>query len=157
MAGEESKTPGISKVVTAMVSDTAISLDAALSAVATDECGAVVSFSGVVRNHDDRRGVLRLNYSAHPSANRIIEDIATEIAGKYAGVRLWAAHRIGELEVGDAALVAAVSAAHRGDAFDACRDLVESVKFRLPIWKEQVFEDGDVEWVGIGVTRQRER
>jgi molybdopterin synthase catalytic subunit len=154
MAGDEAKSPRNSKVVTAVVSNTAISLDTALAAVAAEECGAVVSFSGVVRNHDGRPGVLRLDYSAHPSANGVIEDIAAEVAGMYDGVRLWAAHRVGELKVGDAALVAAASAAHRGDAFDACRDLVEGVKFRLPIWKEQFFEDGDVEWVGIGVNGQ---
>lgn len=139
-----------SEVLAALVSAVPISVDDAMAAVEAEDCGAVVSFSGVVRDHDGGRGVLRLNYSAHPSAERVISEIAAKIAGRYDGVRLWAAHRIGSLSVGDAALVAAVAAAHRGSAFDACRDLVEAVKFRLPVWKEQFFEDGDVEWVGIG-------
>jgi molybdopterin synthase catalytic subunit len=111
--------------------------------------GAVVSFSGVVRNHDGGRPVTRLEYSAHPTAAQTLADVAAEIARDSAGVRAIAvSHRIGILEIGDAALVAAVAADHRKAAFDTCALLVDTVKARLPVWKHQIFDDGTDEWVG---------
>ena len=111
--------------------------------------GAVVSFAGVVRNHDGGRGVTRLEYSAHPSAAEVIAEVVEEVCAKSAGVRAIAAsHRIGTLDIGDAALVVAVAADHRRAAFDTCADLVDAVKARLPVWKHQVFADGSDEWVG---------
>jgi molybdopterin synthase catalytic subunit len=77
-------------------------------------------------------------------------DVAAEIAQKYDGVRIWVAHRTGPLEIGDAALVAAVASAHRAAAFAAATELVDTVKERVPVWKEQRFADGSTEWVGIG-------
>lgn len=139
-----------SQVLYAGISEGLLSLDEALSQVGSAECGAVVGFGGVVRNHDGGRDVVRLGYSAHPSAGGIIADIAAEIAAKYDGVRIWVAHRTGALTIGDPALVAAVAAGHRGEAFAACSELVDTVKERAPIWKEQFFTDGTVEWVGAG-------
>lgn len=117
------------------------------AAVGAAEAGAVVSFSGTVRNHDHGRGVLRLSYEGHPSAGDLLREVAEEIAAR-PGVRgVVVSHRIGDLEIGDPALVAAVAAEHRKEAFDACADLVDEVKARLPIWKHQFFDDGTDEWV----------
>jgi molybdopterin synthase catalytic subunit len=110
--------------------------------------GAVVGFAGVVRDHDGGRTVTRLEYSAHPSAQRTLVDVAAEIAADCQGVRAIAvSHRVGTLEIGDAALVAAVAADHRRAAFEACARLVDTVKARLPVWKHQFFADGSDEWV----------
>jgi molybdopterin synthase catalytic subunit len=138
------------EVVHAAVADTPITPEQAQAGVDSPRCGAVVGFSGVVRNHDGGRDVTSLAYSAHPSAERIIREVAEEIAARHDGVRIWVAHRVGPLAIGDQALVAAVGAAHRGEAFRACSDLVDLVKERVPIWKEQFFTDGSVEWVGAG-------
>ena len=137
-------------VVHAAVADTPISPEEAYAGVDSPHCGAVVGFSGVVRDHDGGKGVTSLTYSGHPSAGRIIREVAEEIAAQHDGVRIWVAHRVGPLAIGDQALVAAVGAAHRGEAFEACADLVDRVKERVPIWKEQFFTDGTVEWVGAG-------
>ena len=117
--------------------------------VAHQAAGAVVGFAGVVRDHDGGRTVTRLEYSAHPSAQQTLADVAAEIAAESRGVRAIAvSHRIGTLEIGDAALVAAVAADHRQAAFDTCARLVDAVKARLPVWKHQFFADGSDEWVG---------
>ena len=111
--------------------------------------GAVVSFAGVVRNHDGGRGVTRLEYSAHPSAAQVLAEVAADVAAASEGERAIAvSHRIGVLQIGDAALVAAVSADHRAAAFHTCALLVDTVKERLPVWKHQFFTDGTDEWVG---------
>lgn len=140
---------GASRVLNATVSDLPLNAEHAHDAAWSPECGAVVGFSGIVRNHDGGRGVASLSYSAHPSAEQVIVAVAADIAGKYDGVRIWVGHRTGPLQIGDAALVAAVAAAHRGVAFAACAELVDTVKERVPIWKEQGFSDGSSEWVGV--------
>ncbi|AOS65834.1 molybdenum cofactor synthesis domain-containing protein [Actinoalloteichus hymeniacidonis] len=110
--------------------------------------GAVVGFRGVVRNHDGGRGVRELEYVGHPTAARIAAEVAADVAARNPAVSALAVtHRLGLLAVGDLALVCAVSAAHRAAAFAACADLVDEIKARLPIWKRQVFVDGDEEWV----------
>ena len=152
------------EVVNAVLSAEPISVDQAIAAVESDTAGAVVSFSGVVRNHDGGKAVERLSYSAHPTAHQVMADVvarlvaeqtaAADSAGAGGGpaqpVRIWAAHRIGMLEIGDPALVCAVAAAHRGQAFAVCSELVDRIKEQVPIWKEQFFTDGTVEWVGAG-------
>ena len=111
--------------------------------------GAVVTFAGVVRDHDGGRSVRGLEYSAHPTAAKVVSDIAAEIAGRARGVRAIAvSHRVGRLEIGDVALACAVAADHRREAFETCAELVEEVKRLLPVWKHQVFTDGSDEWVG---------
>jgi molybdopterin synthase catalytic subunit len=117
------------------------------NAVGDRRAGAVVSFQGVVRDHDHGRAVTSLEYEGHPSAIDILRDIAAEIAADPAVYAVAVSHRIGPLAIGDAALVAAVSTAHRAGAFAACARLVDEVKARLPIWKRQVFADGTEEWV----------
>jgi molybdopterin synthase catalytic subunit len=136
-------------VLRAALTDQPISLAEHEDLVGHQSAGAVVGFVGVVRDHDGGRGVTRLEYSAHPSAARVLSEVVTEVAGRSSGVRAVAAsHRIGVLEIGDAALVAAVAADHRQAAFATCADLVDTIKSRLPIWKHQFFADGADEWVG---------
>lgn len=137
-------------VLAALISPEPLSLETAMAEAGSDDCGAVVSFSGVIRNHDGGRDVARLSYSSHPTASAVIEALAAEVAQAHPGVRLWVAHRIGDLQIGDSALVCAAAAAHRKPAFEACSILVERVKAEVPVWKEQFFTDGTVEWVGIG-------
>lgn len=150
-------TESVFDVVHAVLSAEPISVEQAIAAVESDTAGAVVSFSGVVRNHDGGKAVERLSYSAHPTAHQVMADVvAALVAERSEGssgaqpVRIWAAHRIGLLEIGDPALVCAVSAAHRGEAFAVCSELVDRIKEQVPIWKEQFFTDGAVEWVGAG-------
>jgi molybdopterin synthase catalytic subunit len=117
------------------------------AAVADKAAGAVVSFSGVVRDHDGGRSVTELEYVGHPSAPELIAEIAAEFAARPDVQSVAVSHRVGLLAIGDVALACAVSAAHRGQAFAACAELVDEVKARLPIWKRQVFTDGAEEWV----------
>ena len=145
------------EVVHAVLSAEPISVDQAIAAVESDTAGAVVSFSGVVRNHDGGKPVDRLSYSAHPTAHQVMADVVAQLVAEHEGagsatppVRIWAAHRVGPLEIGEPALVCAVSAAHRGQAFAVCAELVDRIKAQVPIWKEQFFSDGTVEWVGAG-------
>lgn len=150
------------EVVHAVLSTEPISVDQAIAAVESETAGAVVSFSGVVRNHDGGKPVDRLSYSAHPTARKMLDDVVAQLVAEQAAgtdaadgaaappVRIWVAHRVGPLEIGDPALVCAVSAAHRGQAFAVCSELVDRVKAQVPIWKEQFFSDGTVEWVGAG-------
>jgi molybdopterin synthase catalytic subunit len=116
-------------------------------AVADPAAGAVVAFQGVVRDHDHGRAVTLLEYEAHPSAQAVLAAVAAEVAADPAVCAVAVSHRVGRLAVGDVALVAAVSTAHRAAAFAACARLVDSVKARLPVWKRQVFADGTEEWV----------
>jgi molybdopterin synthase catalytic subunit len=134
-------------VVIAEVSAEALDLSAHESAVADPRAGAVVTFQGVVRDHDEGRGVTLLEYEGHPSAPAILREVAAEIAADPDVYAVAVSHRIGVLKIGDVALVAAVSTAHRAAAFGACARLVDEVKSRLPIWKRQVFGDGTEEWV----------
>jgi molybdopterin synthase catalytic subunit len=137
------------EVLRAGLSENPIELAEHEALVSHQAAGAVVSFSGVVRNHDGGRAVTRLEYSAHPTAAQTLADVVAEIAADCEGVRAIAvSHRIGVLEIGDAALVAAVAADHRRAAFDTCALLVDTVKARLPVWKHQIFDDGTDEWVG---------
>ena len=135
--------------MTAMVevTEAPLSPDLHAKAVAGAGSGATVVFSGVVRDHDHGRSVVELEYVAHPSAAEVLREVADEVAADPAVHAVAVSHRIGALQVGDAALVAAVSAGHRAEAFAVCERLVDLVKTRLPIWKRQVFPDGTDEWV----------
>jgi molybdopterin synthase catalytic subunit len=136
-------------VVRAALSEQLIELAEHEALVLHRAAGAVVGFVGMVRDHDGGRSVTRLEYSAHPSAHQVISEVAAEIAQSSKGVRAIAvSHRIGTLNIGDAALVAAVAADHRAAAFETCALLVDTVKARLPVWKHQLFADGSDEWVG---------
>jgi len=111
--------------------------------------GAVVTFAGVVRDHDGGRAVRSLDYSAHPTAGKVVAEVAADIAARTPGVRAIAlSHRVGPLGIGEVALACAVAADHRREAFATCAELVDEVKRRLPVWKHQSFTDGTDEWVG---------
>lgn len=115
-------------------------------AVAGPRYGAVVVFTGVVRDHDGGQAVTALEYSAHPEAERFLRRCCAEVA-EATGLPVAAVHRTGGLVVGDLAIVAAVAAPHRAEAFDACARLVDRIKHEVPIWKRQLFADGMSEWV----------
>lgn len=138
----------MTEVLRAALSEDAIDLTEHEALVAHRAAGAVVGFAGVVRDHDGGQSVTRLEYSAHPTAHQTLNELAADIARESVGVRAIAvSHRVGVLEIGDAALVAAVAADHRAAAFETCALLVERVKAQLPIWKHQFFVDGSDEWV----------
>jgi molybdopterin synthase catalytic subunit len=117
------------------------------AAVADPRAGAVVSFAGVVRDHDGGRVVTALEYEGHPTAESVLREVVAEIGKDPAVYAIAVSHRVGPLAIGDVALAAAVSTAHRAEAFEVCARLVDEVKARLPIWKHQVFDDGSDEWV----------
>ena len=135
-------------VVRAALTDQLIDTTEHQALVSHQAAGAVVVFAGVVRDHDGGRTVIRLDYSSHPSAEQTLAAVVDEIAIDCSGVRAIAvSHRVGTLNVGDAALIVAVAADHRRAAFETCARLVDTVKERLPVWKHQFFADGTDEWV----------
>jgi len=119
-----------------------------LAAVADVAGGGLVLFVGTVRDHDRDKGVTGLDYSAHPSALDRMTEVALTVAKEYDVLAVAAVHRVGALTLGDAAVVVATVAAHRGEAFEASRALIDELKATVPIWKHQVFTDGSDEWVG---------
>jgi len=129
------------------VTQESLDVPAIQALVADPAAGAVVTFCGDVRNFDHGRQVQSLTYEGHPTAAAVLREVAQEIAGQFEIVGLAVCHRIGELKISDAALVAVVSTGHRGDAFLACQALVDLTKARLPVWKHQIFVDGTDEWV----------
>jgi molybdopterin synthase catalytic subunit len=125
-----------------------LSVDEIQAAAADPAAGAIALFIGTVRDHDHRRGVTALSYSAHPSAVTELGRVAEKIAASHEILSLAVAHRTGDLQVGDLAVVAGVGAAHRDVAFAACHALIDEPKATVPIWKHQLFTGGDSEWVG---------
>jgi molybdopterin synthase catalytic subunit len=130
------------------IRDTELSVDEVRAAVAGPGAGGIALFAGAVRDTDHDQGVTGLSYSAHPSAEAELWRVAELIADKFPVLGIAAVHRVGDLAVGDLAVVAAVACAHRGAAFDACRELIDVLKASVPIWKHQRFTDGSSEWVG---------
>ncbi len=136
------------RVARALVTEEPLSVEEHARLVEDDAAGAVVTFSGVVRDHDGGKGVRDLTYEGHPSAGQVIADVVADLSARWTGVRAVAvSHRLGALTIGDVALACAVAAEHRGQAFAACSELVDEVKARLPVWKHQHFADGTDEWV----------
>lgn len=135
-------------VVRARVHSEPINMAELVAAVERDEAGATLTFVGAVRNHDAGRGVVSIDYEAHPDADQVIARVAHDVARSSGTLAIAVEHRSGHLEVGDIALGAAVSAAHRREAIDTIDKLVEQVKMQLPVWKKQVFPDGSHEWTG---------
>ncbi|MEU3016195.1 MULTISPECIES: molybdenum cofactor biosynthesis protein MoaE [unclassified Nocardiopsis] len=141
------------QITLAAVRDTPLSVDEVLTAVADPRAGGTAVFIGTVRDHDHGRDVAALSYSAHPSVEAQLRAVMEKVLGDTTApgrpvVRMAAAHRVGDLEIGDLAVVVAASAAHREEAFAACRRLIDDLKAQVPIWKNQSFEDGATEWVG---------
>ena len=130
------------------VRESELSVDEVRAAVADPAAGGIALFAGAVRDSDHDRSVSGLSYSAHPSAVDELRRVAEVIAEKYPVIGIAAVHRVGDLAIGDLAVVLAVSCPHRAEAFDACRDLIDILKASVPIWKHQRFGDGTAEWVG---------
>jgi molybdopterin synthase catalytic subunit len=130
------------------VRESELSVDEVRAAVADPAAGGIALFAGAVRDTHHERGVTGLSYSAHPSAAGELRRVAEVIAEKYPVIGIAAVHRVGDLAIGDLAVVLAVSCPHRAEAFDACRDLIDILKASVPIWKHQRFDDGTAEWVG---------
>jgi molybdopterin synthase catalytic subunit len=131
------------------VTDQVISAAHLATLVQGNKSGAVVTFSGDVRNHDDGKDVSTLIYEIHPSAQDVLVLVVSEVASRFAINDVAVAHRYGDIAIGECAFAVAVSADHREAAFEACSALVNSVKEKLPIWKHQVFADGSDQWVNF--------
>lgn len=136
-------------VVLVGLRDAALSVDEVLDAVRHPACGGIALFVGVVRDHDHGDAVSALDYEAHPSAVETMRAVCEEVAASHEALRVAAVHRTGALHVGDLAVVVAAAAPHRGQAFDAARSLIDTLKARTPIWKHQRLGDGSTEWVGL--------
>ena len=132
------------------IRSTPLSVDEVLAAVQHPSVGGTACFVGGVRDDDGGRIVTALGYSAHPSAGEALVAVAARVAADFPGVRLAAVHRVGDLVVGDLAVVVAAGAGHRAEAFEAARRLIDDIKREVPIWKHQRFADGTEEWVGAG-------
>ena len=135
------------RVVFARISAASISVEECVAAVEHAAAGAIVTFAGIVRNHDGGRAVLSLVYEAHPSASEVIAGVARAVVVEFESVTIAVEHRSGSLTVGETALACAVASAHRTEAFAACARLVDLVKEQVPMWKLQRFADGEEEWV----------
>lgn len=135
----------------ARIENEPLSLEAHLASVDDVRMGAEVSFVGRVRDHDPdaASAVVALEYTAHPDAEAVLATLAARAIGETDAV-VAVSHRVGRLAVGDAAVVIAVAAAHRGEAFEVCRMLIEAIKAELPVWKRQVEADGTTAWKGLG-------
>lgn len=142
--------PAVEPFAWGRVTEETLDLTAAEARVKTPQTGALAVFHGVVRDHDSGRDdVVGLAYTAHPEAQAVLDEVLAEAVADHPGVRMSAEHRIGELCVGDDALVVAVASAHRMEAFTACAALVDRIKARVPIWKRQDYSDGVHDWVGV--------
>ena len=143
----------VEEITLAAVRDTPLSVDEVLAAVSHPRVGGTAVFIGTVRDHDHGRDVAALSYSAHPSVEARLREVMekvlsdTSVVGRPV-VRMAAIHRVGDLEIGDLAVVVAAAAEHREEAFAACRRLIDGLKAQVPICKNQAFEDGETEWVG---------
>lgn len=130
------------------LSTSPIEVHAAYDAVRRPGAGGVALFVGAVRDTDGGRPVVGLGYSAHPTAEGVLRDVVHEVLDGQPVHSAIALHRLGDLVVGDLALVVAVACSHRAEAFPLCERLVEQIKARVPIWKHQTYVDGTDEWVG---------
>jgi molybdopterin converting factor subunit 1 len=132
------------------VSEEPLSLEEVVRAVTSEEQGGVVTFTGVVRRESRGKRIVRLEYEAYRGmAERKMGEIGAGLAAEFPGVRVAMVHRVGTLQVGELAVVIAVSAPHRAAAFDACRAAIDRLKETVPIWKKEIAEDGE-EWIGLG-------
>lgn len=138
----------VAEVVLADIRESPLSVDEVLDAVRHPGAGGIAMFLGIVRERDHGQGVDSLEYTAHPSGPAVLRELAERLAAERDVIRLAVVHRVGHLEIGDIAVVVAVSAVHRAAALEVCRELIDAAKATVPIWKHQLFEDGTDEWVG---------
>jgi molybdopterin synthase catalytic subunit len=129
------------------IRETPLPVDEVLAALDDAAAGGMTLFVGRVRDHDGGRGVIGLDYAAHPSALARLREVCEQVAQEY-DVQVAALHRVGELAIGDVAVIVAATSGHRGEAFEASRSLIDTLKHTVPIWKHQRFADGTEEWVG---------
>ena len=135
------------------IRDTPLAVDEVYDAVRADTAGGVALFVGTVRDHDENKPVEALGYSAHSTAKAALQAVVVGVAERRPEVVAAAAvHRVGDLRIGDIAVIVAVACTHRGDAFLACQELIDDLKASVRIWKHQVFADGGEEWVGTSVS-----
>jgi molybdopterin synthase catalytic subunit len=141
---------GVSHIRLIAIRDAELSVDEVRAAVADPAAGGIVLFLGAVRDNDEDRGVISLGYSAHPSAEAELRRVTEEIVAKYSDdvIGVAAVHRVGDLAIGDLAVIVGVSCGHRAEAFEACHALIDELKASVPVWKHQRFTDGSCEWVG---------
>ena len=139
---------GVEVIRLAELREDPLSVDELCAAVSDPSAGGIALFAGAVRESDHGRDVTRLSYSAHPSAATELRRVAEKVAADFEVIALAAVHRVGDLEIGDLAVVVAASCAHRAEAFEACHALIDRLKHEVPIWKHQWFRDGSSEWVG---------
>jgi molybdopterin synthase catalytic subunit len=137
----------MAEVMRADVTTNIIEVEQLAALVRDDRAGAVVVFSGDVRNHDGGKQVLTLTYEIHPTANAQIAMITDALLAQRDVIKVAISHRYGEIVIGETAFAVAVSAVHREAAFETCSALVDEIKAKLPIWKHQRFSDGTDEWV----------
>ncbi|MDP9820923.1 molybdenum cofactor biosynthesis protein MoaE [Nocardioides massiliensis] len=130
------------------ISEEPLSVADVLASLEDPTAGGLVLFVGRVRDHDGGQGVDALSYSAHPSALDRLRDVCERVATEYDVTGLAAIHRVGDLAIGDLAVVVATTSAHRESSFAASRALIDTLKAEVPIWKHQRFSDGTDEWVG---------
>ena len=147
VAGGSGLPPGRGHVA---VQSEPLSVDSAVQAVSHPGAGGIALFLGVVRDHANERAVSRLDYEAHGSlAERELLRVAGAVLEQHPDTRVYAVHRVGQLAVGELAVVVAASAPHRAEAFAACRMLIEEIKQHVPIWKKEWASDGSAEWVNL--------
>ena len=128
--------------------DQPLEVDEVLGALDDVASGGLTLFVGRVRDHDHGKGVVELDYTAHPSALDRLREVCARVAAEHDVHGVAAVHRVGRLAIGDVAVVVATASAHRGTSFDASRALIDTLKAEVPIWKHQRFKDGSEEWVG---------
>jgi molybdopterin synthase catalytic subunit len=138
-----------SPVRAARVLDAPLSVDRLLGVVLSPTVGGVALFLGVVRDHDQDAAVISLDYTQHPTAEQVLRRCAEQAAADHDVVAVAVEHRVGHLDVGDLAVVVAVAAVHRGPALAACAQLIDTLKEKVPIWKQQRFASGELAWVGL--------
>ena len=132
------------------LTDAAIDLDSVVAAVADRRAGAIATFVGTTRTESRGRSVLHLDYEAYPGmAEAVMQEISQELKARYDLCAVAITHRVGRVAIGEASVAIAVSAPHRDDALAACRDAIDTLKERVPLWKKEVYEGGE-EWIGRG-------
>ncbi|MEU0313587.1 molybdenum cofactor biosynthesis protein MoaE [Nocardioides sp. NPDC006273] len=130
------------------IRETPLDVTEVMDALDDDASGGVTLFVGRVRDHDGGKGVTGLDYQAHPTALARLTEVAEKVAADHGVAGVAAVHRTGHLDIGDIAVIVATASGHRGEAFAASRDLIDTLKAEVPIWKHQAFTDGTDEWVG---------
>lgn len=128
--------------------ETPLQVEEVVTALDDPAAGGLTLFVGRVRDHDGGQGVIGLDYSAHPQALTRLREVCAQVAARHDLHGVAALHRVGSLAIGDIAVVVATTASHRGDAFTASRDLIDTLKAEVPIWKHQTYTDGTDSWVG---------